>query len=382
MRPRPIRRLGPVDRTGHEALRQELADDYPDDDDIARELGAGFNNLGLLEAREGRADDAIRSLRRAVELRKRLVDRRPGVPLYRSNLSDSLFNLANRLRDSDRAREALAVSKEGLAIRSKLVAEHPDVLMYRESLALGYFNQSLYYRSTLSPALSMDCLRRSAIDPGGPGREEPRRGRLSRQPGQHRVHDGHAEGRRREMGRRPRPLPTVQVHPGGGRPAPSRLRRASLRPRLVLREDWEVAARRGASEGGPRILRGGFRRVRGGREARPEEPGPPGRIFRGARRARDLPLPGRSIGRCILRVSASDRAEKGFALRREADRERPPTHGDAPPPPGRQPEGDRQGGRGRGDGPRAFAMGLGRPGRPLRRGQRAGPLRPAAPGSA
>jgi len=146
------------------ALRQKLAQDFPDNAEYQRDLSQSLHNMAV--DLEGRDDGKAEQLyRQAATIRKKLVKDHPRVPLYRQYLARTLHNLAITLRLLKEDAEAESVFAEVLELREKLAAEFPGFAQFREELLTTYRQRSNLYTQTGRPELGQKDLQR-AVDLG------------------------------------------------------------------------------------------------------------------------------------------------------------------------------------------------------------------------
>jgi hypothetical protein len=154
-------------------LQEELAADFPRVPIYRKGLAATENNLGLLgigpAASEAARAGAGPAFLHALKLLEALVTEFPGVPEYRSRLSQTQLNLGTMLETTDPAR-AEAMLRAAHTQMTALVATYPNVPEYTFALGnasfclgdlLAHRNELAEARSLLSQALNEH---RAALD--------------------------------------------------------------------------------------------------------------------------------------------------------------------------------------------------------------------------
>jgi tetratricopeptide (TPR) repeat protein/nucleoside phosphorylase len=139
-RGRALIELGRYDEALHsmrEALeiRRVLARSNPEDA-FQSDLVASLNNLGNALLQLGHYRKALAALQEAVELLQPLARRDPGA--FQSDLANSLVNLGNVLGEMGRNEESIVTTKDSIGILRALVSHDPDA--YRPALAMGLNN--------------------------------------------------------------------------------------------------------------------------------------------------------------------------------------------------------------------------------------------------
>src|SRR5262245_32218653 len=85
---------------------------YPDRPIFRSMLGRAWNNLGIALAAQERRDDAVNTVREAINHQRPLVDRLPQVAEFRQSLSESYENLAWLLRALKQSGAAAEATRE------------------------------------------------------------------------------------------------------------------------------------------------------------------------------------------------------------------------------------------------------------------------------
>ncbi len=86
-----------------------------------RSTALNFNNLATALFRSGSSDEAIQTVRQAIDIQRELVDHSPAVRDYHRDLASSLNNLGWMLYESGSSHEALGVLKEAIQVLRPLV---------------------------------------------------------------------------------------------------------------------------------------------------------------------------------------------------------------------------------------------------------------------
>ncbi|MFP3942051.1 MAG: tetratricopeptide repeat protein [Thermoanaerobaculia bacterium] len=104
------------------------------------ELAQSLNNLSVHLAVSGRGKDALGASEQAVVIYRRLASAHPAG--YEPELASSLNNLSNRLAESGRGEEAVGAVKEAVGIQRRLAAANPA--RYEPELAKSLNNLSVH----------------------------------------------------------------------------------------------------------------------------------------------------------------------------------------------------------------------------------------------
>ncbi|HET7498045.1 MAG TPA: serine/threonine-protein kinase [Candidatus Eisenbacteria bacterium] len=115
---------------------------------LIRTLADGFDKLGTVQgyvwsANVGRSEEGYRSLKKAYELRDRLVRVNPAQEEYKLDLASSATKLCNFDREHGRAVEATAMSRRALELMTELRTMRPDVRRYRINIPRLLHNDGL-----------------------------------------------------------------------------------------------------------------------------------------------------------------------------------------------------------------------------------------------
>jgi tetratricopeptide (TPR) repeat protein len=121
-------------------LREKLAAASPDKPDYRHTLGVTLGNLALLLMSQRGDGKEVRQLaKRAVEEDEAAHKLDPRHPRYRSSLCTGLGTLAMQLGGSGEVGEAVKLLRRAVDVREKLVADWPDVHRYHRDLADDYW---------------------------------------------------------------------------------------------------------------------------------------------------------------------------------------------------------------------------------------------------
>jgi len=117
-----------------------LAAESENDPVLQRELGAAYAKIGLIQGNSyhsnlGDTDGAMKSYRRSLEIRQKLVDNEPRNRVLLHDLADSHEGVGDILYTVNDLKGGLQSYQKAVAIRETIVAEEPDNLDYRYSLA-------------------------------------------------------------------------------------------------------------------------------------------------------------------------------------------------------------------------------------------------------
>jgi tetratricopeptide (TPR) repeat protein len=98
----------------------------PQDGQRQRDLGRCLHSLGSLLAKDGRPDDALKALGRAVEIRESLTARDLANAELRSELAASLTKTGNVMVHLHQEEKAIGFYQRALAICTGLIKSQPD----------------------------------------------------------------------------------------------------------------------------------------------------------------------------------------------------------------------------------------------------------------
>jgi serine/threonine protein kinase/tetratricopeptide (TPR) repeat protein len=133
-----------------QSLYAGLSADYPAEVVYKVQLAEGYNNQGVLLLAENRLDETEKALRRARDIRQKLVAAFPKNPAHLSSLGGTLHNLSNLERkrgNLDAVRRLLlqAIEHQQAAVEAAKNNKKPNAT-YREFLANAYGNLSVVLR--------------------------------------------------------------------------------------------------------------------------------------------------------------------------------------------------------------------------------------------
>jgi len=117
-----------------------LAAESENDPVLQRELGAAYAKIGLIQGNSyhsnlGDTDGAMKSYRRSLEIRQKLVDNEPRNRILLHDLADSHEGIGDILYTVNDLKGGLESYQKAVVIRERIVAEEPDNSDYRYSLA-------------------------------------------------------------------------------------------------------------------------------------------------------------------------------------------------------------------------------------------------------
>jgi tetratricopeptide (TPR) repeat protein/predicted Ser/Thr protein kinase len=124
------------------ALQKELADEFPARQDIRRELGQSYHQLGMLLGPADRGKEAEEAERESIAVSRQLVAEST-LPQYRVDLAKSESSLGTYFLKELQFEEAEKHFREALAIAQQLVHEFPDVADYHHDLFHTYYDLGL-----------------------------------------------------------------------------------------------------------------------------------------------------------------------------------------------------------------------------------------------
>ncbi len=117
-----------------------LAAESENDPVLQRELGTAYAKIGLIQGNSyhsnlGDTDGAMKSYRRSLEIRQKLVDKEPRNRVLLHDLADSHEGVGDILYTVSDLKGGLQSYEKAVVIRERIVAEEPDNPDYRYSLA-------------------------------------------------------------------------------------------------------------------------------------------------------------------------------------------------------------------------------------------------------
>jgi serine/threonine protein kinase/tetratricopeptide (TPR) repeat protein len=146
--------------------------------ELTNALGSSYLMLGRIAANQGRLDEALRNLRKAVEIREELQKKQPDNAILMRNLLVTYSRLADTLgapfQDNNLGdtRQALEYYRKSLALSEKLTGHDPNDRLARTDLAMTLTRVGAALDRPAERAESLTLLRRAAKIyeemPGGP----------------------------------------------------------------------------------------------------------------------------------------------------------------------------------------------------------------------
>ncbi len=119
-------------------LRDRLQAENDARPEVLLKLGNVADEHALLDYEIGNRQDAVQSVRLAVDVFERLVRERPDAVEYRSRLAECQYHLAFMAYDVGRNDESLAAHRREVELYEGLVRDHPEVSGFLGDLAWGY----------------------------------------------------------------------------------------------------------------------------------------------------------------------------------------------------------------------------------------------------
>ena len=131
----------------------------------------------------GKTDDAMTAFRQALAIRQELADENPDDIQFRTRLSNAHNNIGLVLADTVETDEALESYRRSLAIQQKLADENPTVTDFRRNLANTQDNTGLLLSKIGKIGRGAGYPSPGTGDPAEAGRRQPRRHRVPEPPG-------------------------------------------------------------------------------------------------------------------------------------------------------------------------------------------------------
>jgi serine/threonine protein kinase/tetratricopeptide (TPR) repeat protein len=125
------------------SLDRKLVRENADDGFLQHTLAQSLAQLGDLEAREGRDDEARRTYREAVEIRGTLVERHPDVLEYRAALAVTADNLGVFCFDRGELDAAQTYYQQALIQAERLATDYPKMADYQGTWATSLANAAM-----------------------------------------------------------------------------------------------------------------------------------------------------------------------------------------------------------------------------------------------
>jgi serine/threonine protein kinase/tetratricopeptide (TPR) repeat protein len=116
-------------------FHQRLLQEQGDDPAVRAQTAFAHMNVGWIQRRLGRQDDAVTSYRDSIRTFEDLAAADPDEPEYRRGLAEALDGLGGVLNSSGRGAEAETRYRQALELQEKLVADFPGVPTYRAAVA-------------------------------------------------------------------------------------------------------------------------------------------------------------------------------------------------------------------------------------------------------
>jgi eukaryotic-like serine/threonine-protein kinase len=129
------------------ALRQQLADEFPDRTEFRVALALSHEFLGRLLTGAGRRKEAEQEYRKTLALRKKLADELPQ-PEALDDLTKIYGSLAFLLQETERPKEAEEAYQAALGIAERLARQHPGRYEFLHSLAVAHSNLGYFLNAT------------------------------------------------------------------------------------------------------------------------------------------------------------------------------------------------------------------------------------------
>ncbi len=133
-----IRRLGKAAFTISLQVTAALAEEFPEDQEIRRDLSVSFERIGDTLVADGDYDGGLESYGKALEIREDLAAMDPENKLRLRDLSVTFERIGdiNKLRgDAD---SALLAHQAAVAIREKLAALDPTNMLWQRDLSVSH----------------------------------------------------------------------------------------------------------------------------------------------------------------------------------------------------------------------------------------------------
>jgi tetratricopeptide (TPR) repeat protein len=126
-------------------IREKLVKANPTSPNLRRDLARSVRFLGLALAEQGLREQGLRELDRAVIHLRRVLAVEPSVTLYQSDLGEVFLSRSNLYRDAGRYGEALEDCQEAAAIFEQLVALSPSEVAIQRWLAVAHEGRAQTY---------------------------------------------------------------------------------------------------------------------------------------------------------------------------------------------------------------------------------------------
>ena len=120
-------------------IRRKLAEKRPDA--FLPQLALSLNNLGSQLSELGQREDALKATQQAVDIYRKLAEKRPDA--FLPQLALSLNNLGSQLSDLGQREDALKATQQAVDIRRKLAEKRPDAFLPQLALSLNNLGKML-----------------------------------------------------------------------------------------------------------------------------------------------------------------------------------------------------------------------------------------------
>ncbi len=157
--------LGPAMASYERAIEilDAVTRERPELADQAYALALDLNDLGLLQAMDGKLDSALASGRRSIAILERLDRQYPGVLNYRGGLAAGYNMISDLHRRRQEPAESLAQAEKARPLLERLVAEHPEDTASRIDLARAHNNIGRIHQQSGWPSEALRSYQR-AVD--------------------------------------------------------------------------------------------------------------------------------------------------------------------------------------------------------------------------
>jgi non-specific serine/threonine protein kinase/serine/threonine-protein kinase len=144
-----------------QAIREELANKYPDDLQIRYELANTYLLASFITGRARSTEQRLEYDRKALAIAEDLVKKEPSSPTYLSMLAKSYTSLAYGLQLYDRWEEERSNLRKALSIYESLAAQEPSKRELQQRLAHNHYRLGVSFAQARQPADALPHLRRS-----------------------------------------------------------------------------------------------------------------------------------------------------------------------------------------------------------------------------
>lgn len=133
-------------------VREQLIKLQPDLNRHSDDLAASHMDVGLLYERLGQLSDAELAIRTAIKVREQLIQRDPDTAAYQVSLAGSYQSLAAMLRNGNRVPEVEAAFQRQVEVREQLLRDDPENKEYQDALAVACLDLGLVQNKAGHPA--------------------------------------------------------------------------------------------------------------------------------------------------------------------------------------------------------------------------------------